>query len=662
MTKLTHIILILFIICISIFTNILDVDNYNINNKLTISNNLVSDKVEPLVITYSKINYNKILTKKPKLINPIKSIVTNIIQTECFPTDTCVDNLLNLIISAYNEGINKLQLDKQYIFLLYRGGNIIESNIINLISKLKHNNVDLFKKNNINMYDDINETGLLDKKDNEFFFDKNVGLNRVFKSSDIDLCIYVDYCSILGINKKTIKEQVLTIWTEKMNEYIILLDKISQLSIYILNRVCDNLDKSLKNPINFPLLKINKRYIDEIKSEFDKIKITTLQLVQNKSLTDDEYTYLNDTNPYYIGQILDKKKLKDSFNKGFDKINNSIEFIGIGYNRKNIEYIKDTDIITDDNCVSYNMLLQINNNAELYLQDTIDSGMKDEEVYYCSNYEKATINDSIFYNDFKFGSKIKGIINNKIVEINNKAKRETSKKTNNYYISSNYTTRTSYKYVKDLYNLHEIKYNFKFYFGLPNSLICKNKEIKFFYIDIPAEVIDIVIRCVGDFDMFYMLNNQKKTITNLSNVNGDIKTPTIYALIFNLCKMLFYQTNFCPWNDIKYEKRLDRLLQLTIYNLLTETIKNNQSKKYSEDILFILQKIILIKKTKSKFTTKILYSHIKNINDKSFKTVIKCITYTIYSNLNDTENLNKFIDIIINILNKFIDFNLVNDI
>jgi hypothetical protein len=140
------------------------------------------------------------------LISPIEGLVFQstgpVSHDKGYLTEIYRNNLLNLIINAYNEGIHKFNLSKNYVYLIYKGGNIIESTMQSFISNLINIKPDFFKKTNINIYEDINETGLLnDQNSNELFFDTTIEINRFFKRSDIDLAVYVDYCEfVLNLN------------------------------------------------------------------------------------------------------------------------------------------------------------------------------------------------------------------------------------------------------------------------------------------------------------------------------------------------------------------------------------------------------------------------------------------------------------------------------
>ena len=379
------------------------------------------------------------------------------------------------------------------------------------------------------------------------------------------------------------------------------------------------------------------------------------------NLSYNEFIYLNDENPFYIQQILYSKNLSENYNIGFNETNNKIEFVGIGFNGKNVTYINEKyDKITKDNCISYSMLNKINESPNIKIIETLDSGLNDFEVVFCHNGKINIINDSIFYDNFIHGSKIIGIENKKKSEINGTILRNTNNILNNYYISNNYTTRISTQYVKNLHNLHRIKYNFRFYFGLPKSFISINKKIKFFYINVAGEVLDLPTPVVGDFDLFFTLSKKSKTLVDLPKFNGLLKSYSIYELIFNLCKIIFYQTNFKPWNDEKYDKRIIRLFNLAIFDYLHDCAKNGNIKIYTESIRIILEKLILINETNSKNSIKMLFSYVKTLKDISFKNIMKCSIFVLYKNINDIENNKKLLEIIINIFTKFIDFNLVS--
>jgi len=586
------------------------------------------------------LNYNKIkgTSLSIKSLNKIENLCTDLMSNYVLKNKS--DMLLKLVIKYFLKGIEKLDIDENNIYLIYKGGNSI-SNIINdSIEKL---NKDISFKRSICFYDEIKKLGLSCEDDVIPF--KIINHSKV-KRSDEDFAIYVDYAKILGIdNKESLKLQLNYVWTNIKKKYVNIQKKISKLIEFILN----NIKKYIYDKNKFKLKDIPSSYISNFISIFKEINKNTNKIIEKGDYTYNEYVYLNDDNPYYFYDKIYSKYLKDELNPGFKS--NSVKFVGIGYNDKKLSLLKGFSKITSKNCAKFE---DINSNQKLenkIKSINFNSGFESFDKYFYNKFTKKTlyVNDYIFYDDYRFGDKLYGfnLKNMEKEEITSTILIKKSKPTN-YYVSNNYTTRISTKYVKNFHNLHRIKYNFRFYFGLPKSLILPNKEIKFFYIDIPAEFLDIPTPVLGDFDLFFTISNPDKTLELVKGHDKVLYQYSLYEFIFNLNKILFYQTEFKPWSDEKYKNRMTRLLKLVFIKILLEnsTKGTYQISKFKNEITNILYNLESNKK---------IILNIDFLKDDVLKSLAKNIFISIKKNKNNIQEIIIFLKNILSNIDNFIN-------
>ena len=92
----------------------------------------------------NKLDYSKILgSKGNKPLIPIESLATSIITNDVF-NDNHRNNLLKLSVKYFNDGVEKLKLDKNNIYLIYKGGNVVETTILNIYSLHDYSDYPLF--------------------------------------------------------------------------------------------------------------------------------------------------------------------------------------------------------------------------------------------------------------------------------------------------------------------------------------------------------------------------------------------------------------------------------------------------------------------------------------------------------------------------------------
>jgi hypothetical protein len=104
-----------------------------------------------------------------------------------------------------------------------------------------------------------------------------------------------------------------------------------------------------------------------------------------------------------------------------------------------------------------------------------------------------------------------------------------------------------------------------------------NESIKAYKFRIPVELIDISINLPEDSKLKYIkhyIKNESKLYTTLKNFKNNINTdfmkiPSADYMFFDIAKIIFNETLFA-FNDLKYVKRIKRLLNLSIISLLQD--------------------------------------------------------------------------------------------
>ena len=146
-----------------------------------------------------------------------------------------------------------------------------------------------------------------------------------------------------------------------------------------------------------------------------------------------------------------------------------------------------------------------------------------------------------------------------------------------FYVSHNpiiqiISEKTRYK---QLFCLNRIKYNYILYY---------TKDHIHYKDSISSEIVDISHSFNEDCNkLTKAIENDLIKSYSFYRYNFKFISYTISGLVKDLYFILFYETNFRPWIDSKYHKRLGRLCYLVIFNYLT--IENSRS--YSKKVKLI---------------------------------------------------------------------------
>ena len=176
------------------------------------------------------------------------------------------------------------------------------------------------------------------------------------------------------------------------------------------------------------------------------------------------------------------------------------------------------------------------------------------------------VNDTVPNNKAVFESKTY-IINSKkffnnILQVADINKNMYDMNNNNFIFHSN-NTNLQFNVLNNMINafsLLRLKYNFEVRFKLADGTIFKSK--------FPGELLDISSPKLYDFK-FLSSKSEYYKIIRLRDININLKTQSYQGLIVELMNILFNETQYSPWEDAKYIKRLKRLNLLLFLRVLT---------------------------------------------------------------------------------------------
>ena len=384
--------------------------------------------------------------------------------------------------------------------------------------------------------------------------------------------------------------------------------------------------------INMSFKRIIELYYEKFHLEDNKIIFifkggTVMKIIYNKyqKLLKDPYNIniLNKFVKYFkrsdsdYGIFIDKEIGKEEYNKHFVNFNKILYNMLIKFMffiNENINYFINKVVLTNEETMK-KLLEELN----IKLNSSTDKGMYadidefigitiDDKHYFNEIIPQINYNNlKVFEDEMKDNDIEKTYTSMQLREFENNSKLLNSNKSNFYItfdmennklfqilypLNKNNTPLFYYINETNFFNggspedltyfsLFRMKYNVISYF--------KTKDNKYGFLNTPSEIIDIPISNYNDSKIgsnfkkiFKEYNNKKEhyeLLFNSYNLEGFIK---------DLITVIFKETKLKPWNDNKYEKRIQRLaFYYYIYILLsseTEEEFNNYKKTYNESI------------------------------------------------------------------------------
>ena len=107
------------------------------------------------------------------------------------------------------------------------------------------------------------------------------------------------------------------------------------------------------------------------------------------------------------------------------------------------------------------------------------------------------------------------------------------------------------------FTLHRVKLNVILYFKTWSKY---DTNVAYGFFQAPSELIDIPISIYDDYKKNIDFNEYiHKYENNIDNINFIFNAYSIYGIIDDICKAIFVEQEY-PWGDVKYEKKINRLV------------------------------------------------------------------------------------------------------
>jgi len=601
------------------------------------------------------------LSKSPLLYNHIKKNKINLIKNRSEPdfraykdesTNNFVntffhdENTLNLfvyynfqtihynIISNINSELiknNEIIKNDEDIYIIFKGGNIMHfyfKKIVEFITKNKNNN------------------------DNEYLKDLN-DLNKYFKISDVDLSIYI-------LNNDERKYNTIYFYITKL-----LVKSLEQIQQHFENIYKNNVEYIKE--LQLPLLdeKLFVYFID------DKNNENNIDLYKIHSIYKECYNNIINKNNDRLQFILNIFKNKENKNFIFTDCYIGSRYIMLlemikyfsrepGYTLQNLDVIKmiDNIIILQKQVIEIelnNTLFKLkyfysNENIKKMIEGIVEKFNSSD--FQNKDYYNHIENPSIKYNINKKVETSNIIIaprQNFILRASNSIDYNKLIIFNNsftHYISIN-NIISNYIGSKHIvsFDLYRIKFNI-----ILQNVLDKN-------INIPSEFLDISIPKFFDFNLVQL---RSKIYNNFNYINYFSKLDNNRTKCFNILStnlkytikdlniVLFEQNTFIPWNDLKYNKRIIRLLFMTFVLYFQKANHYDCLDLFNNQIDIFIKNIDDLRENILKYFTSEL-----NERDVHKNNIIESMDKLIYNNEN--KNLLK-----LDTLTNFYDYSNIN--
>lgn len=480
-------------------------------------------------------------------------------------------------------------VDKQILGSLTRkikkNGNEIEIPALETFSQKKKFydvNTDFIAKNKI--FNEKNQTtifyfqylvnNLFNKMIDEYSKQENLigQLYFIFKGGTSMKIMYEKYKKLLKTNGNLF-EQLNSFFGRSDSDYAVLLNdkinkKIYNLHYYKLNIVIYNCLKKINEFINNNLEKIlplNTITIDDMKEllkEYNKV-LKDDRGDYGKFSPEHQLTYFDRVKEIIGVRIYDKVYVDET------KLPTAAKTTGGNYNKFNLFMTGgENDVL---NKFEITHLLKEDNTMPI-------SDLKKKKIAGKTKpLAKKPIQRQSFYitldknDDNKYvSSNVK--IRPEEVQLYDSGIYQYANETNRYIVSKNFYT---------YFTLHRVKINIILYYKTFNDKIGQFRA--------PAELIDVPITLYEDYKSRNLDfgNVIKKYIYTLNNKSLEFYSYSLYGFIDDIYKALYVEQEF-PWRDVKYDKKINRMLFLLLmyclnnFNNVEEIIEG--IKKYTDDI------------------------------------------------------------------------------
>lgn len=407
--------------------------------------------------------------------------------------------------------------------------------------------------------------------DNEFADDKQNNNERYlfFKALNdiVTKFISTEFLPFEFGNLEKILTKFITTYTQHINEYkrarklndndVIFLYKggnvIRIVTIQNLNTIINLCRHDLKNKFSdiykisdidcSIFININLPEYEKIYEELTVLSLNVINLLKNEiNKNPEKYFYFENQN-----QIYQEQKLYDLFSE---------------LNKQITEYNLSHDIKYASSLVT------------LIYGDHIIKSDQNTSLNYDNNQLK---NPEQFYEQLKMGSKRNDILVLKNASTN---KIETyDGYENNYTVYSSINTSINEMVNNHVqrFNLTRLKINMLGIFEIKDI----NGFSTIFIKNVPGELLDVSISHRNSYDMqlykTHSINDYIRTYIFSDDITFSFISYNLDGLIHDLIHIL-YVNNIYPWNDLKYVKRLKRLILLLLFKILASDVNITKGK------------------------------------------------------------------------------------
>ena len=207
------------------------------------------------------------------------------------------------------------------------------------------------------------------------------------------------------------------------------------------------------------------------------------------------------------------------------------------------------------------------------------------------------------------------------------------------------------------FTLHRVKLNVILYFKTWSKY---ETNVSYGFFQAPSELIDIPIATHDDYKKNFNFDLYVQKYENtINNKNIVFSSYSIFGLIDDICKALFFDNQF-PWNDVKFEKKIYRLVYFFLIYLNNSYSNWDEIKTNLEEYLNNFD----IPKTKLTFKT---YNDDDISEDKLYNKTLKYLSVVnerVKSSKNQeyVKNMEKIKQIFLSNLNTFVHEEISDDI
>lgn len=479
----------------------------------------------------------------------LEKVTENFLLNNLFNSSEYRFNLIKTVNELFDEQLIlvfsndefKYLLSDEYIFLLFKGGNLIKSYQKYLLKNLE-----------------------------------------ISPPSDLDFSVIINYNKIKEYQQS------------KNKPYLIHIYKIT----YLVGVAVYNVQLRIKNISNYSNPIINSKQI------FDSIDRNKISLDNIKEQFEKPIEKIKENVPLISQQKIKLVRMKINENEHIDfsqnnlQQNNTIAFNNL--KRNQLKQYMDFDQLSTNDLIFYyspnqldkkNDILTIRSliNSKKTINETVEQYLNQDEKLNNTNILNPkflqNINDRIKINSNIVRNESERFFFNKSKTIESISKNKKHIQiTYNINITNLIKVMGDFKFVQS-FNLIRTNYYIRLYYELEKPI----DNFSYFYIDVKTEFLDISIPLFDDYELFDMSKNLDfyiiKGYLNYKQHKINIHYLTLPGTLLDMYSILLLFSNYEPWTDSKYEKRLDKFMSLICFWIKFNGININRFLDFTKMIM-----------------------------------------------------------------------------